>query len=287
MKVFISWSGETSHLVAKVLRDWIPSMIQAVKPYVSSEDIDKGSRWSSDIATELDTSSYGIICLTKSNISAPWINFEAGALGKSVDKSNVSPFLFRINPSDISGPLIQYQSTRYDKNDILKLMQSINVCCGEQALEVERLKQIFEVWWPKLEESLNAIPLEAVPDNGKKNIPESRPSDIEKFSDILEELLDMSRGNYKLLRDPETILPKDYLQYALNIDPVDSDLLGAIRAAHGRFVKLFNLSKESDFITPEELRESLNQIYEPLEYAYSKYASIKSKKLNSRKLTLF
>lgn len=287
MKVFISWSGETSHLVAKVLRDWIPSMIQAVKPYVSSEDIDKGSRWSSDIAAELDTSSYGIICLTKSNISAPWINFEAGALGKSVDKSNVSPFLFRINPSDINGPLIQYQSTRYDKNDILKLMQSINLCCGEQALEVDRLKQIFEVWWPKLEESLNGIPLEAVPESGKKETPESRSSDIEKFSEILEELLDMSRGNYKLLRDPETILPKDYLQYALNVDQSESDLLSAIRATHSRFVKLLNLSKEADFISPEVLRDNLSEIYEPLEYAYSKYASNKIKKTNSRKLTLF
>ncbi|EMM7467636.1 TIR domain-containing protein [Klebsiella pneumoniae] len=75
MNVFISWSGDTSHRVAKVLRDWIPSVIQAVEPYVSSEDIDKGTRWSSDIATELDKSSYGIICLTKQNIHAPWINF--------------------------------------------------------------------------------------------------------------------------------------------------------------------------------------------------------------------
>jgi hypothetical protein len=89
MKVFISWSGQTSHRVAVTLRDWLPSVIQSIQPYVSSEDIDKGARWSSDIAGELHASTYGLICLTKDNINAPWINFEAGALGKSIDKARV------------------------------------------------------------------------------------------------------------------------------------------------------------------------------------------------------
>jgi len=90
MKVFLSWSGDLSHKVALTLRDWLPSVIQSIEPYVSSEDIDKGARWSTDIASELADSSYGILCVTKENLHAPWLTFEAGALSKTMDKSYVS-----------------------------------------------------------------------------------------------------------------------------------------------------------------------------------------------------
>ena len=70
MKVFLSWSGEVSHKVAIVFRDWLPSVIQAIEPYVSSEDIDKGARWSTDIAEELENSTFGILCVTKENIQS-------------------------------------------------------------------------------------------------------------------------------------------------------------------------------------------------------------------------
>lgn len=286
MNVFISWSGDTSHRVAKVLRDWIPSVIQAVEPYVSSEDIDKGTRWSSDIATELDKSSYGIICLTKQNIHAPWINFEAGALGKSVDKSKVSPFLFRMNPSDVNGPLLQYQSTRHEKDDIYKLMLSINSSCGEQSLDNERLSKIFEVWWPNLEQNLKDIPQEAVEQTTTKQ-GSGKSADLEKFSKIFEELLDLSRTNHQLLRSPETILPKDYFDYIMKNSrkEIDNELPVVISETFDRLKYLENVAREVELSTNANLGELLQAISDfkrPINYLYNNFGDVKQ--LRSRRL---
>ena len=125
MKVFISWSGNKSHKVAMIFREWLPSVIQSLEPYVSSEDIDKGARWSSDIAKELEDSTFGILCVTKDNLHAPWLSFEAGALSKTMDKSFVTPFLFDIKRSEVNGPILQFQSTVFEKEDIKKLIHTL------------------------------------------------------------------------------------------------------------------------------------------------------------------
>jgi len=71
MKVFISWSGDLSKCLAEVLRQWLPAVIQAVKPYYSPDDITKGARWTTEIAKELEEASLGIICLTQDNLEGP------------------------------------------------------------------------------------------------------------------------------------------------------------------------------------------------------------------------
>lgn len=222
MKVFISWSGAISHRVAVVLRDWLPSVIQSIQPYVSSEDIDKGARWSTDIAGELHASTYGLICLTKDNIVAPWINFEAGALGKSIDKSRVSPFLFRLKRSEVEGPILQFQSTVFEEEDVFKLLKSINDACGPDGLEAARLQKSFGVWWPQLNRQLSEIPAEV-------NAPEAEPEaavdqPISEVSRVLEEILELTRNNHKILRSPDSLLPPDYLQHILRRGPRRDEL---------------------------------------------------------------
>ena len=199
MKVFISWSGNKSHKVGLVFRDWFPSVIQTIEPYVSSEDIDKGARWSTDIAKELENSTFGILCVTKENLEAPWLSFEAGALSKTMDKSLVSPFLFDLKRSEVKGPMLQFQSTIFQKEDIKKLLKTLNKACGEACLSDARLETAFNVWYPKLEEDLNKIKtVKDEPEENKKKEEHHTPHSAE----ILEEILDLSRNNQKLLRNP-------------------------------------------------------------------------------------
>lgn len=200
MKVFISWSGNKSHKVALVFRDWFPSVIQSIEPYVSSEDIDKGARWSTDIAKELEDSTFGILCVTKDNLIAPWLSFEAGALSKTMDKSFVSPFLFDIKRSEVHGPILQFQSTIFQKEDIKKLLKTLNKASGENSIADTRLEKAFEVWYPTLEEELNK--LKTIEDEPENSVTEAKVHTAE----ILEEILDLSRNNQKLLRNPDSKL---------------------------------------------------------------------------------
>ncbi len=157
MKVFISWSGQRSAAVADALRYWLPKVIQALEPWTSAEDIEKGARWRSGLASELEQSSVGIICLTRENLDSTWIHFEAGALSKQQQKTLVCTFLFDLEPTDVREPLAQFQATTSKKDDVRKLIFTINNTLGDSKLPESELGESFEVWWPKLEERITKI----------------------------------------------------------------------------------------------------------------------------------
>jgi hypothetical protein len=159
MRVFISWSGDRSHKLALLLHEWLPSVIQAVTPYVSSENLQKGTRWPIDLAHELEQTAFGILCIVPSNTAAPWLNFEAGALSKFVKDARVVPLLFDLEPSALLGhPLGQFQAAKFEKREVFKTLKSMNQLLGSARLDPERLKSVFEQWWPKLARGVAAVP---------------------------------------------------------------------------------------------------------------------------------
>jgi hypothetical protein len=131
-------------------------VIQAVQPYYSPDDVIKGVRWSEEVAKVLEQSKIGIICVTKRNLDAPWIMFEAGALSGKVARAKVCPILFGVEPGDVAGPLAQFQSARFDKPDMKRLVRMINAELGESRLAPDTLDAAFDVWWPMLEEAVTA-----------------------------------------------------------------------------------------------------------------------------------
>jgi hypothetical protein len=159
VKVFVSWSGERSRIVAAALRDWLPDVIQGVQPWMSAADIEAGARWGRRVQEELSASAFGIICVTPENQIAPWLLFEAGALAKSVDDSLVVPYLIDLTPTQLSaGPLTQFQAKRAAKSETLEIVTALNSAMKDAALPQEKIIRAFERWWPDLESCLTRLP---------------------------------------------------------------------------------------------------------------------------------
>jgi hypothetical protein len=160
--VFISWSGGRSKMVATALYDWLPMVVQSAKPWMSDEDIEKGSRGLDEIAKALEAMSVGIVCLTPENLDKPWILFEAGALSKTLsDKTRVCPYLFGgLRSENVKPPLGMFQTTEAVKEDTRKLVGTVNRILGGGLAE-EKLDTLFLRMWPDLEKNLTAIPAPA------------------------------------------------------------------------------------------------------------------------------
>jgi hypothetical protein len=191
MEVFISWSGPRSEAAATALRNWLPKIINALQPWLSNADIDKGARWSADVAQRLASAKAGIICLTPSNLRADWILFESGALSKTLQHTFVCPLLIGIEPSDVKGPLAQFQATQANKKDILALLMTLNSALGESMLSESHIDEVFEVWWPRLEADFAKLPAD------ESSVSPHRPD-----RELLEEILGLVRSQGRSTAEP-------------------------------------------------------------------------------------
>jgi len=193
MRVFLSWSGERSRQVAEALDDWLPKVIQAVQPWISSLDIDKGKIWAEGLSTELSADCTGIICVTPENMTAPWLLFEAGALSRTVEHRLVCPYLFDLDPANLIGPLTQFQATQANRADTFKLVHTLNSALNENALPNNRLNDEFKHWWRDLERKLSRI----------HNVPQAIIIDRSQ-DDMLKEVLELVRGIARSLPPKDT-----------------------------------------------------------------------------------
>ncbi len=156
MKVFVSWSGDPSREVAEALRDWLPNVIQAIDVFVSSRDIQKGAAWFHELGKVLDSCDFGILCLTRENMTAPWILYEAGALAMRFEAARVVPLLIGLENKDLGHPLSNLNAAGTGKDEIGKVVSAINIALGAQALGQKQLDAAFDTWWPSLERKLKS-----------------------------------------------------------------------------------------------------------------------------------
>jgi len=157
MKVFISWSGSLSQRVALALNNWLPTVLQAAHPFLSGEHIPKGSQWFNEIGMHLEEAAYGILCVTPDNQDSPWMLFEAGALAKKVGRGGVCPLLIGMGRSDLNGPLANFQAATADKDEMLKIVKSLNSVNASEAIPEATLEGTFGACWPTLAKTIEEI----------------------------------------------------------------------------------------------------------------------------------
>jgi hypothetical protein len=117
-------------------------------------------------------------------MDARWILFEAGALSKGLTKSRVCPLLVNLPPSELKPPLSQFNCATILREDMLKLLTSVNTSSGSTALANDKLQKAFHKWWEDFSTNLAKIVKEFKP------LKETHRRPVE---DMVEELLAIGR----------------------------------------------------------------------------------------------
>lgn len=185
LRVFVSWSGERSRLVARALSRWLRDPLQSIDCWMSEVDIGAGTQWNRELWAQLDRTDFGVLCLTPENLDSRWMLFEAGYLAKSITGARIVPYVFGIKTTDVPYPLAQFQSAPADSEGTLLLVSTLNRASAAP-LDEERMKRVFGKWWHELESQLASIQ--------PPTIEQERPAEARSDKALLEELLGLVRG---------------------------------------------------------------------------------------------
>jgi hypothetical protein len=156
MKVFISWSGPSSKQLALTLRQVIPDALQNVEVWMSNVDIPAGERWAVTLASGLQESRFGILCLTPDNLMAPWLLFEAGALARSLQSGRVVPYSLGVDQDAVPYPLAQFQGCEATRDGSERLFLGINEAL-DLPLPRDQVKRIFSRHWRELNATIRQV----------------------------------------------------------------------------------------------------------------------------------
>ncbi len=163
MKVFISWSGTKSGVVATFLRQWLTDVLQTLEPWMSKTDIEGGGQMGCGAQPTARRNEVRDYLLERANLTAPWILFEAVAVAKAIpDKPaepRVCPYCIDLKPTDIpQGPLSQFQAKFADAEGTWDLLKAVNNQ-SEKPLPQDTLERVFKQWRPDLQDALATHPM--------------------------------------------------------------------------------------------------------------------------------
>jgi hypothetical protein len=194
MLVFISWSGEASKTMAEGLKAFLQLTLGRCTPWVSSVDIEAGTKWTEELRAKIKNAGYCVVCVTSENATKPWINYEVGAIREGFEK-RTSPWLLDIRPEQLEKlPLSSVQGTSTSREDTYKMIVEINQLLAEPH-PATVIDQQFEAHWTGLSKSLADAKLKVTTPTVEKR----------KLEDVLKELVLNTRTLLERLPEPVEI----------------------------------------------------------------------------------
>lgn len=157
LRIFLSFSGPVSKAVGAALFEWLKTLSPSFAPFMSDRDISAGS-WSPQLMKALRTSDACIACLTRENLDAEWIHFEAGAIAMRDRYERLALFGLDLNPGELRQPLSASQLCSADLIGVQKLSKLLISRMKSLAIPIPAgFPKFIENSYPALEERLNGI----------------------------------------------------------------------------------------------------------------------------------
>lgn len=219
-KIFISWSGEISKKIAIQLKYTLEKEIfegTGLTCFVSTVDISSGTDWWNKIKKELRQCHYAILCITKDNITAPWIYFEAGAT--TAKEIPTVPLLINCDANILaSTPLKGNQAIIFNEPESFKKMiKNVNDKFDLISISEKNLKKISANALDELQKSLTSE-LKLLKDTRKFNAMYVYPRKVQTIKKntlyLSTSMSDLDEKDYNELyeysHDLKNILIKDF-----------------------------------------------------------------------------
>jgi hypothetical protein len=270
LPVFISWSLPLAGQVAVIIRDWLKRLITDCHPWASNKDIEKGKFWHSKLISSLDMSTVGIVIVTPVNVDRPWLNFEAGALARTIEPLDgvVMPLLINIGNAAIQhSPLDKLQVTQFEKGDFFGLVDAIHSRVRSKD-SPEILREEYEDKWPKLKQAVDAA-IEAAEKEDPANAQPEPPPVNEALEDVVVAMREL-RQEVKRVRteatpgDRQNLIYRDVMKMIMKHSDIDVHELNIIEGRAGAiYVNIWTASSVED----DEL-ERITEILESVKRYY-------------------
>ncbi|KSV63092.1 hypothetical protein N183_36240 [Sinorhizobium sp. Sb3] len=157
MKLFISWSKNTSKEIALTLKEFLSDFFRSknLEIYLSTS-IQPGENWFDSIRDGIKDSEICIIVMTDENELSRWTHFEAGAIAFNTKSSNVIPLLVTSRDLDETSPLKHFQYVRNTHHEMLKLIRLVKSVGRLTGVRQDEVSKRFDDLYPKFEAQITA-----------------------------------------------------------------------------------------------------------------------------------